>query len=293
MTTMKHFRLLLSALAVLMLLATCKKTEEVLIPGNVAPPDPTIENVVKENYINKLYINLLGRKPSEAEFNNGLVILNKNNLSNDNRIEIINSVLSDDEYYIRSYQIARDDLLQGADIAYFALWIEILENEITKTGDSAQIATYYGYIAKLELMLTIADDLKSGAIDVIGMHRRCVDNLVYDEINMGTENFVISMYQNFLFREPTDQVLRVASQMVNGIQSVVFLQVGDSKDDFIDIMLDSREYYEGQVRNLYLRYLFREPNTEEMAANASSYEANNDYAAIQRAVLSSDEYVGL
>ena len=53
------------------MLISCDKTEEVYIEGNVAPPDETIENVIIENYLNKLYISLLGRKATDEEFSAG------------------------------------------------------------------------------------------------------------------------------------------------------------------------------------------------------------------------------
>ena len=276
-----------------LLLTTCTKNEEVLVTGNKALPDNTIENVIKENYVNKLYINLLGRKPNDTEYAAGLAQLNQNNLSKADRQALINVVLSNMEYWKRTDQLARDELLSSADSMDIELFIFVFNVEISMTMDSVIIKQYLELIARLELMHTVEADLASGLINIIGMHRRYVYNSVYDDINMGTVNFIVSMYENLLFREPTDEELIAATPMVNGTQSIIFLKIGSSKTDFIDILLGAREYYEGQVRNLYLRYLFREPLSEEMAAAASTYEANKDYAAIQISILSSDEYVGL
>ena len=57
---------------------------------------------------------------------------------------------------------------------------------------------------------------------------------IYDEINMGTENFVVSIFQNFFHRYPTAAELYSASNMVDGNQSTIFNTNGSSKKDFIE-----------------------------------------------------------
>jgi len=55
------------------LVGGCKKDEALVdVPNNQAPPDNTIASVVKENYVNKVYISVLGRKPDANELNSGL-----------------------------------------------------------------------------------------------------------------------------------------------------------------------------------------------------------------------------
>ena len=41
---------------------SCTKVEEVFVDGNTHPIDPTIENMIIENYVNKLYISTIGRE---------------------------------------------------------------------------------------------------------------------------------------------------------------------------------------------------------------------------------------
>jgi hypothetical protein len=42
-----------------------------------------------------------------------------------------------------------------------------------------------------------------------------------------------------------------------------------------------------------MRFLFREPKTEEMAAQTSLYKTSHDFKALQRYILSSNEYAGI
>ena len=81
--------------------------------------------------------------------------------------------------------------------------------------------------------------------------------------------------------------------MVDGFEDVIFLQTGYDKDDFITIFFDANNYFEGQVRDLYLRYLFREPTSVEMSDKASAYKNSLNYKQLQKDILSTDEYIGL
>jgi hypothetical protein len=144
----------------------------------------------------------------------------------------------------------------------------------------------------------VADDLRSGAIDYVDLHKLVVNNFIYDQVNMGTENFVVSAFQNYLMRYPTTPELTSAKQMIEydpqaTTSPVLFLQLGSSKDDFLSIFFDCAEFYEGQVRTQFMRFLFREPKTEEMAAQTSLYKTSHDFKALQRYILSSNEYAGI
>ena len=55
-------KLLIWALPFL-LLAACTKTEDVVVKNNIPPDDHTIDSTTIEIYVNKAYINLLGREP--------------------------------------------------------------------------------------------------------------------------------------------------------------------------------------------------------------------------------------
>jgi hypothetical protein len=60
----------------LFVVSSCNNDRDaILVEGNIAPPDPTIEMVIVEGYINKLYISLLGREPSVNEFNIAIDLL--------------------------------------------------------------------------------------------------------------------------------------------------------------------------------------------------------------------------
>jgi hypothetical protein len=110
---------------------------------------------------------------------------------------------------------------------------------------------------------------------------------------MGTENFVVSTYQNFLFRYPSDAELAAGKTMVDGNTAVVFLELGQTKTDYVNIFFDSNDFYEGQVRLMFNRFLFREPTSAETAFYADIYKTNGNFTELQSAVFSMDEYAGI
>ena len=281
------------SLVVLLSWTSCNKQEEILVNDNTAPPDYTVDDVVVESYVNRSYISLLGRKPDPAEASSASTTLRQNNLSTANREAFLNGLLGRPAYFERQYDIGRSLYLNSVDTTAINDEIFTLDIVLSDPQYSAIWPLLEIEKDKLLELLEIPDELTNGNIDMPEMHRRLVFNLVYDEINMGTQNFVVSMYQNFLFRYPTASELAAGELMVDGFTSTVFLENGRNKEDFLAICFGSGDYYEGQIRDIYTRYLFREPTAEELESLSVTYKANGDYQAIVRTVLASDEYAGL
>ncbi len=290
---MKTIGKILLLFTISLFIVSCKKESTEYIEGNVAPPDNTIETVTKENYVNKLYISVLGRQATDDEFESGLAIVNKNNLSEENRSELIDLILDEEEYFHNEFETIREDVVNGVDTAEFVRFIEIFEDVKMASADPDEIAYLDFFIERLELLRSVNNDLTDGSINFIEVQKRCVYNHFYDEINMGTENFVVSMYQNFLFRYPTTEELEKASKIVDGKEEIIFYEIGKSKEEFIDIFFRADEYVEGQIRTAFLRFLFREPSVEELAGMAALYKADFDFKKMQKRILMLDEYVGI
>lgn len=273
--------------------AACKKTEEVIVPDNTAPPDTTVSDIVVQNYVNKAYISVLGRKPTDAEKEEGITILEENNLAMVDREEFIDLVLNGEEYNEQLIKVASNDILNSFDTAAVSQQIAIFQILLQDPQYASVVDILQYEIDRLVELNASLHDLNNGTLTVSGMHKRLVNNNFYDQLNMGTENFVRATFEHFLFRYPTLAELESAKVMVDGFNSVVFLEEGDSKDDFMDIFFASKSYYEGQVRYLFLKYLFREPNSEELSAYANQYKYSGNYKLLQKTILTFDEYVGL
>ena len=273
---------------------SCKKEAELIeIPGNQAPPDNTISSVVKESYVNKVYICVLGREPEANELNSGLTLLNQHNLSQADREAFLNEVFNKPEYNQKLYESTSIKFLNSFDTSAISEQLYLYDFLLT---DSSYASVFDVIIMEKARMIELRDvpaDLSNGTLTMSGMHRRMINNYFYDQINMGTENFVVSTFQHFMDRYPTGTELAEGKNMVDGLNAIVFLTQGNTKDNYMDIILNTGNYYEGQVRELYLRYLFRQPTSEEMVEYTAEYKASLDYVELQKSILSTDEYVGI
>jgi len=280
-------------LIVLVTISSCSKTEDVNIPGNVPPPDHTIDSSTISIYVNKAYINMLGREPVSNEKLTALGILRQNNFSVDNRKQFISSLFSAAEYNKNLYNVANNEYLRNLDSMEIESQIFIFNNLLTQP----QYAPFYDYlnfeIYRLDTLKTVLPMMAAGTMDYRGMLSRMTNNYFYDQINMGSENFVVSTYQNFLFRYPSDAELLAGKTMVDGNTSTVFLKLGKTKYDYIGIFFDTDDYYEGQVRFIFKKYLFREPSSAEIFKYSNIYKTTGDYKQLQKEVFSLDEYAGL
>lgn len=280
-------------MSIFLIVASCTKNEEEIIPNNVAPPDSTISNLAIEGYINKVYISVLGREPDSSEYTNAWSILSPANASSNSRTFFLDNVFVKPEYYTRMYDLARADYLNNVDTLDITDRITLYESLLLDS-------TYYLLWdiieyekERAEKLQEIPGDLLSGLIDIKEVQKRCSNNYFFDQLNMGSLNFVVAVFQNIIRRYPTMSELNASIEMVDGTTSILFFEVGSSKVDFLDIFFDSSDYYEGQVRDLYLRYLLREPNTAEMSAASIKYKNSDDYKQLQKDILILDEYMGI
>ncbi len=235
----------------------------------------------------------MGREPVGNEKTDAKVILRQNNFSETDRKQFIGGLLTRSEYKRNQFNIVRNDYLQNVDSQEIAIQKLIFENLIQQP----QYAPFYdllsGEINRLDLLMKVNVDMAAGTLDYKGMLKRSVYNYFYDQINMGTENFVVSTFQNFLFRYPSDQELLSGKTMVDGNTATLFLQIGNTRQDYVDIFFDSNDYYEGQVRLMFSRYLFRQPTSAEAAFYAAIYKDSGNFAELQKAFFSLDEYAGI
>lgn len=274
-------------------IASCSKTNDVIVPGNVPPPDHTIDSSTIEIYLNKVYINLLGREPVGNEKSDGMMLLRQNNFSETTRQQFLESIFAKPDYMNNLFTVANHEYLNDLDSMEIVGQVTLYNLLLSQP----QYAPFYDVlqyeIDRMEILLQTRHDLITQTIDYRQMLQRCTNNYFYDQINMGTENFVISTFQNFLFRYPTDAELANGKTMVDGNNAVLFFQLGKSKTDYLNVFFSSNDYYEGQVRNTFRKYLFREPTSAEEAYYSEIYKQAGEYKSLQKAVLALDEYAGI
>ncbi|MEL6649212.1 MAG: hypothetical protein AAFQ87_00260 [Bacteroidota bacterium] len=290
---MKRIKWLFCALGLALMLSCQPEGQLVIVPDNTAPPDLSVPEVLKENYVNKLYITLLGRKPTEIEAFAAMTKLDQGEVSAEARQEVIDQIVGESEYLQRAYDIARAELLLNLDTFDITLTINAYETFL----DSPAFEPFYSLIeyeiGLLRDLKEVPEALLNGSIGRIEMQRRMVNNSFYDEINMGSQNFVLSMFEHFLGRYPTDAELANSVAMVDGSTVVVFGAEGYDKEDFIDLFFDSDDFYEGQVVKIYEDFMFRAPSSQEMGQQTVAYRQDQNYENLLKRILSTDEYLGL
>ena len=287
---MKKFLL---PLILVIVLAACTKTETNVVPNNVPPPDRTIDSSTIVIYLNKTYINMLGRKPVGTEQNAAMVTLRAHNFSVGDRKAFVQTLFSKPEYNRTLLTNANNQYLNNTDSQQVAAQIWQFQYYITQSAYAQYVPAFTLIVNHMDTLQNALNLMNSGSMDYRGMLRCIADNYMYDMINMGAQNFVTSTFQNFLLRYPSASELSNGVNMINQTTSVLFLTVGQSKDDYINIFFASDDFIQGQVQLIFQNYLFRKPTSAEFAFYSNIYKSTNDYKQLQLAVFSLDEYAGV
>lgn len=285
--------LLLSIFSFFLILSSCNKQELAIVKGNQAPQDSTLSELQKETYINRVYIALLGRKADTAEFDAAKASLDAD-FSLESRELFIRSLQNKNEFKSNWIASLRLDLLNGVDTndikGEMNTILFLLQDSNNNNRFRDLLLLEYN---RYDSLLRMEDHLIANKIDFIKCQLRCLNNGVYDQINMGTENFVTASFTQFFNRYPTNAELESAKKMVDGVESFLFLQSGKSKLDYLNIFFNSAPYYEGQVYYLFQKYLYRNPNTTEAYELSQWFAQTRDYPGLLSKILASYEYVSL
>ncbi len=251
--------------------------------------------ITLNSYINNLYIDLYGRAATESELMEQSDYLIEFDYSVDAREDIVENLMTSWEYYkninvltTQKYLVSLDSFSLKSQIDYWVYIIDIYYD----TGLDVEALYYTIENEKLILLSTAHVELYEGSIFIDEYFKRFINNYFYDMVNMGSENFVISCFQNLFHRYPTDDELLDAVSMVDGASSQIFLQDGSSKSDFIDIIIHSPEFYQGQTIDVFNSLLARAPNSEEMDMYGQEMMDVNHFNSVKIKLLISEEYAG-
>ena len=153
-------------LIALALVFSCNKESTEVIPSNVAPPDNTVDRVIKENYINKLYISMLGREPNVDEFNLAKNLLDEE-VTTESREHLVESVQAKEEYHDNMFNIIRQDLINGVDTNQIREdYIVGFEEDLENSDDPFETQEIEESLAKLYLLYNSTDDMKVSSCKV-------------------------------------------------------------------------------------------------------------------------------
>jgi hypothetical protein len=289
---------------ILLGLFSCKHDVEI-ITDNDAPYYGELPNLLLENYVNRLYIDLIGREPLDAEMEIDVQFLRSQEVTLESRGELIKKLQFDTTfiegdssykfaYYHRMYDMIKIRLLEGASNEYitsqlsnhyFAYELDSINGKMLNAYKKLMNYHILNNVLKSELQYY------TGSIEINEMHRRMVFNSVYDAINMNTFNFVNAVFDNLLFRYPTqyefDEVYKIIE---DNTAQIVLGGSANNKGDFTYLICNTKEFYEGTIVWCYGTLLARNPTTEETAILMDSYFLDKDFQKVQRFIMKTDEY---
>jgi hypothetical protein len=293
----------LFALLIMAVASSCKKGE--LVPDNNAPYYDGVPTVKVQNYVNRLYIDLIGREPLDTEMINDVATLRVENLSMESRDLLITKLQTDTNYiagdssyfvayYQRLYNLFKFRLLEGASDAEIDVYMGLSQNDIfsdSLNGDSLGMQRAKLEVAKYQRVKAIPFELRSGVIDIRTAYARLLNNGVYDFINMNSFNFVRASFNDLFGRYPTQNEFDNSFAMVDANESRLVLgQPGQNKGDFINILVNSTEFKEGLIRWAYKTFMARDATTAEVNALMQDFNTTLNFPRMQKEILKTDEY---
>lgn len=276
----------------LLLLSYFACTEEtVTVDGNTPPSANRVSAIQIDAYVNRVFIDLLGREPLDAELSAEAQTLREADLSVAARTDLITRLqtgtafIEGDTSYRYAYAQQLYNLAK-------ARCLEGIGDETIRTTYLTAAATPEAYQRLIDV-LGVRQALRDGTITMDEVFARMIHNDVYDVINMNTFNFVNASFDNLLWRFPTQAEFRAGFDMVeNGTPEVFFGGTGSDRDDYVALLTSNLEMFEGLLIWQFEYLLARRPTTPETAALLGDFFQTKDLEAVQRKVMVTDEYAG-
>jgi len=294
------------AFALLLLFSlSCRKSSQVLVPDNQVPYYDGIPTVLVENYVNRLFIDLIGREPVDSEMVEAVQFLRARSLAMDARDSLVRRLMFNPApvagdssyqyfYFQRFYELMKIRLIEGASDSYISSEIGIIYFGYvldSLNGDTASMARRRVEMDKYQRIIDSQLQLRYGEITIDSVCQRMVNNAIYDFINMNSFNFINATFDNLFYRYPTVSEFDRAYAMVDAETSAsLFGMTGTNKTEYIDILIRQRELYQGIIIWCYQTLMAREPNTAEVYALLQPFVSSRNVQDVQRKILITDEY---
>lgn len=286
----------------------CKKeTEVVTFTGNNIAPYDEVSTLLVENYVNRIYIDLIGREPTDVEMSADVTALESGDLTAVARMALVDKLMNNTTYiegdssfkhayHLKFYEDHKARFLDGSsegemyEIYYLYYYISVQDS---LAGNVLAYELTRAAANKMRAAIFSNQDLRNGLITVDEMCKRMCFNVLYDEINMNTFNYINATFDDLYFRYPTEAELEQAFPPIeyNG-SGVLFGQVISDKEAYLNLLLSNTEFAEGMIRWAYSSLLSREPTTIEVYNLLDDFNNGQNIKAVQRAIAISDEYAG-
>lgn len=298
-------RLLFFVFTFSILLLSCKREEKIEVSINKPKNYDDVSTVKVENYLNRIYIDLLGREPLNTERIRDIEILRADKLGFESRKKIITRLMTDTEfvpgdssykraYYQRLYDLSKARLLEGAGDGEFYGDIGVARFGLKSArllGDSIGVFAAMVTIDRCLNVLNSRRNYEIGKINIGDMYAYMLDNPTYDLINMNSLNFVNASFDNILFRFPTRDEFDIAYDIIDKSKGgSLFGGFATNKPEYCQVLVQSLEFHESMIKWCYLTLIGREPTTQETHNLLQDYFISKDLQKVQTLILMTDEY---
>lgn len=295
----------LGIILITLLIAGCKKDEAQIFTDNEAPYYDKVPSVKVRNYVNRLFIDLLGREPLDAEMDLETATLQADNVSKASREVLINKLMQDETfrdgdtsytltYHKRLHELAKIRFIEGIADEELRGQASINRSDAISDSLSGNMVGYEENMAKYAKMVSILNSrsyYQSGQTDLFSVYAAMVDNSIYDIINMNTFNFVNACFDDLFFRFPTSAEFQIGFSMVeDNTPGSLFGAPGQNRADFVRILTQSNECKLGVIIWAYNTLLARNPTSTEMEVEMQKFGVDNDLKSLQKRILITNEY---
>ena len=289
---------------IVLCISSCKKDADI-ISNNDAPYYGEIPTILLENYVNRIYIDLIGREPLDVEMTNDVQFLRDADVTLESRDALLYKLQFDTTYiegdssykfayFHRVYEMVKVRLLEGVSNGYISQDLNNLWNDYTQDSLNNNLLEANKKLMQYHILNDVIESelaYYNNEIEISEVHRRMIYNPVYDKINMNTFNFINAAFDNLLFRFPTQYEFNESYTMIEDNTSQIILNTsGNNKADFCQIISDSRGFYEGVIIWSYHYLLARDPSTQEIDFLMMTFYQNHDFQWVQRQIMQTNEY---
>ncbi len=300
-----NHKILTPVLFLMLLVSACKKDKEIIVADNTAPYYDGVPKVILQNYINRLFIDLIGREALNEEMAKEETFLRSNGLSMTARVLLITKLQSDTTYilgdlsyrhayYNRFYELCKARVLEAASNDYIIGQAGIAQYGATQdslAGDSLHLAFSRQAVRNFLEIVDCEQDYRMDSIEIKDVFAQMINNGIYDQINMNTFNFLNASFNDLFFRFPTSNEFNAGYNMIEyNVPDVLFGKSSQDKGGYIQILVNSDEFYEGVIRWLYKNLLAREPSTQEVYTVMQTFFNDHNLQKVQLSIMKSDEY---
>jgi hypothetical protein len=294
-------------LVILIIIAFGCKKDPVVFENNEIPPYDEVPTIKVQNYVNRLFIDILGREPVDIEMDAEVLVLEANDLSFPTRELLIEKLMFNTDfvegdisynhaYYHKVYEDTKARMIEGASDGLINETLNIYRFAAISDSLDGNLEGYERNMAevnKLQVIIDSREEYRLSEIPQDEMYRRMMNNAIYDEINMNSFNFINATFNDLYYRFPTTAEFDNAFEIIEfNNAAVIFGEVAQNKGEYLQVLTSTDEYFEGLITWAYLSLLAREPSSLEVFETIDLLSVNEDFQSVQKLIMKGDEYAG-